>query len=317
MLAPQRHGSNKTQSMLASNHPDLFGPYPPVPRQAFMKLQNTLNGELLSAMVHNANLSPRPLLADGRPLDAGALRALMQRRDLPEDALGISIALTLLAAEESGHPEARILCKSPDNLDIVEAHLERLDDSAFVHVIRDPRAVWNSGRGTPRGPQSPHGAALKWADYHSRVLKLGRVVPILTLRYEDLMTQPETELRRACDFLDIPFEAAMLEDHGAAAMKQAAEKNPGLWGNLAKPIQHDRITAWSRELPSDEIDIIDNTCRDVMARFGYEPMFDARPLTAEDRAFQPDTPPPPPGAEPRREQLDHIAELKASSAKIA
>jgi len=310
MLAPQRHGSNKTQSMLASNNPALFGPYPPIPRRAFKSLETRLGKGLLDAMVQNANMSPRPLVPDQPVLTGSELRHQLDIRNLPEDSLGISIALTLLAAKKSGQTKAMVLCKSPDNLEIAERHLHELENAAFIHVIRDPRAVWNSGRGTPRGPQTPHAAALNWADYHSRVLKLAESTPLVSLRYEDLMLNPESELRRACDFLGIPFHRAMLEDHGSDAMKQAAMKNPGLWGNLAKPIQQDRTTAWARELPSDEIDIIDNTCRKIMTTFDYEPMFTERKLSLADIALRPDTPPPPPDAEPRKEQLLHINQLK-------
>ena len=310
MLAPQRHGSNKTQSMLSSRNPALFGPYPPIPRRAFVQLESALGGDLLEAMVDNANLSPRPLVAGPSPLEKEEVKALMRERNLPEDVLGISIALTLLAAKKSGQDDAMVLCKSPDNLGIAERHLDALHNAAFVHVIRDPRAVWNSGRGTPRGAQTPHAAAMAWADYHSRVLALAESTPILTLRYEDLMTNPEGELRRTCAFLDIPFLPEMLDDHGSVAMKQAADKNPRLWGNLAKPVQLDRISAWSRELPSEEIDIIENTCASLMEQFGYEALFPARPLTEEDRTMAPDLPAPDAGAEPRKEQLAHIQALK-------
>lgn len=309
MLAPQRHGSNKTQSLLSTNNPALHGPYPPVPRREFMALQGLAGPELVDAMTLSANLSPRPLVPGGRLLSTAEVERERRERELPQDVLGISLAINLVGARLAGQGRARILCKSPDNLDIAERFGDRLVDAAFVHVIRDPRAVWNSGRGTARGPQSPHQSALKWADYHSRVAKLAKSTPLVTLKYEDLMARPADELRRACEFLNVPFTAEMLEDHGADELEHAAALNPELWGNLAKPIQHDRVSAWERELPSEEIDIVDNSCRAVMEAYGYEPRHPARPLTAADRSYRPELPPPAESAEPRRAQLTHCKHL--------
>jgi hypothetical protein len=298
MLAPQRHGSNKTQSLLSTNNPDLHGPYPPVPRREFMALEGLVGPELVDAMTLSANLSPRPLVPGGRLLSTAEVERERRERELPQDVLGISLAINLVGARLAGQGRARILCKSPDNLDIAERFGDRLADAAFVHVIRDPRAVWNSGRGTARGPQSPHASALKWADYHLRVAELAKSTPLVTLKYEDLMVRPADELRRACEFLEVPFTAEMLKDHGADELKHAAALNPELWGN-----------AWERELPSEEIEIVDNTCRAIMEAYGYEPRHPARPLTAADRSYRPELPPPAEGAEPRRAQLTHCKHL--------
>lgn len=317
MLAPQRHGSNKTQAMLSAQHPELHGPYPPLPRQAFMKLADSLGDRLLEEMTTNANLSPRPLLTKGESILPEDVRKELKNRNLPEDVLGISIALTHLGARAHNRKNARILCKSPDNLDIAEKFQNGFQDTTFIHLIRDPRAVWNSARGTPRGPQTPHAAALKWADYHSRVLDLSRTLPLITLKYEDLMLKPEAELKRACTFLDIPFLSSMLEDHVSDAAQQAATKNPGLWGNLAKPVMLTRIDAWKNELPSQEVEIIENTCSQVMKAFGYNRTCSPSKLTQEQKEFKPLISNKEAVAEPRAEQLAHIASLQHQMRSIA
>ena len=42
MLAPQRHGSNKSQALLSTHHDSMFGPFPPVLRHRFVPLQAVL-----------------------------------------------------------------------------------------------------------------------------------------------------------------------------------------------------------------------------------------------------------------------------------
>jgi hypothetical protein len=309
MLAPQRHGSNKSQSLLAANHPDLYGPYPPIARQKFAAIEQALGQRLLSELTLNANLSPRNVRGDGQRLQLSEVEAERQQRQLPYNTLGIMTAIYHIGARSSGRETARILCKSPDNLDIAERHGDQIEDAVFVHVIRDPRAVWNSGRGTPRGPQTPHNAALQWADYHNRALAIADRHPLITLRYEDLMSDTRGELKRCCEFLNIPFLETMLECHLSQEAKSAAQTNAGLWGNLDKPVLKERAQAWKQELPDNEIAIIDNSCTATMQRFGYEPSTAAE-LTEEQKAFTLSLTNKAVVEEPRRYQLIHFDHLQ-------
>lgn len=310
MLAPQRHGSNKSQSLLSANHPDLYGPYPPLARPKCIALEPQLGPQLLSELTLNANLSPRNVRADGEQLRPQEVEAELKARGLPFNSLGIMTAIYLIGARSAGRDGARILCKSPDNLAIAERHGPQIDDAVFVHVIRDPRAVWNSGRGTPRGPQTPHQAALQWEDYHNRAVAIGQKHPCITLRYEDLMADTASELKRCCDFLGIPFLEAMLEDHLSKEAQSAAQTNAGLWGNLDKPVLKERAQAWRQELPAEEIAIIDNSCRSTMERFGYSPDAAAAELTDQQRAYAPSITSKGTVEEPRRCQLIHLNHLQ-------
>ncbi len=278
-----------------------------------MKLESKLGDQLLDAMVQNANLSPRPLVPNGTSIANKDVEQELKERNLPADVLGISLALGHLGAKLSGHAKARILCKSPDNLEIAEQFRNRFEDTSYIHLIRDPRAVWNSARGTPRGPQTPHASALKWSDYHTRVLSLSQEIPLITLKYEELMSNPKAELERACKFLNIPFSSKMLEDHDSSEAKSAAITNPDLWGNLANPVMQSRIDAWKRELPENEIKIIENSCAAVMAAYGYKPVFPPRALTDEEKKYQPEFEAKSKVEEPRKRQLLHLDRLSKAT----
>ena len=243
MLAPQRHGSNKSQSLLSANHPDLYGPYPPLPRPQCMALEPQLGSQLLSELTLNANLSPRNVRTDGEQLKPNEVEADLKERGLPFNSLGIMTAIYLIGAVS--RTPGRASSQSPTIWRSRNA-MAQIDDAVFVHVIRDPRAVWNSGRGTPRGPQTPHQAALQWEDYHRRAVAIGQKHPCITLRYEDLMADTASELKRCCDFLGIPFLEAMLEDHLSKEAQSAAQTNAGLWGNLGKPVLKERARPGAR-----------------------------------------------------------------------
>lgn len=314
MLAPQRHGSNKSQALLSTHHDSMFGPFPPVLRHRFVPLQAVLGDGLIEAMVANANLSPRPLSpADDRGITTREVREVMKEESLPLTVLGIISGLYRAGAIREGCAEARILCKSPDNLAFFEEITSSVADADFLHVVRDPRGVWNSGRGTPRGPQTPHAAAESWNDYHGRVAELSEHFPIHTLRFEDLLTHPVVELRKACTFLNIPFDSAMLDAHDSLGARAAARSSQELWGNLDKPIVSERASAWETELADLEVEIVEILCADLMHHFGYERTKAVRPLTQADVDLKPVATVPGESADPRHEQIAHLRKLYRAS----
>ncbi|MDG2144543.1 MAG: sulfotransferase [Planctomycetota bacterium] len=307
MLAPQRHGSNKTQALLAARNPGMFGPFPPVLRSHFKELEGPLGDELLAVMVDNGNLSPRPLYGDADDkMTVSDVQAVMEENALPATTLGIMSAMCRLGAIHASRPDAKIVCKSPDNLQFFDEINRTIQDAGFIHVIRDPRAVWNSGRGTPRGPQSPHAAAAAWKKYHERVLTLSAQVSLQTIRFEDLLQDPSSELQRACSFLDVPFEPVMLDAHDSADARAASRANSQLWGNLDKPVQPDRASAWQRELPEREVEIVERTCRDLMDQFGYECVHPRHSLTDDDISFLPKIARQSAVRDPREHQIKHL-----------
>ncbi len=309
MLAPQRHGSNKTQNLLATRHPSLFGPFPPVLRQKFLPLEGPLGDGLLNAMVVNANLSPRPVCGSGEVISVTEVSRIMEDRNLPGTVLGIMSAIYHTGAARANRGNARVLCKSPDNLLLIDEIAKHVRDAVFLHVVRDPRAVWNSGRGTPRGPQTPFTAAMAWKAYHGEVMALAGRIPLHTLRFEDLLANPELQLRRACSFLGIPFDSSMLSSHESLEAKNAAMRSGQLWGNLAKPIQPDRANAWELELPRRDVEVVEQVCAGMMAEFGYACSHPARALTEEDIEADPGTDPQAEVADPRHLQLVHLRQL--------
>ncbi len=59
---------------------------------------------------------------------------------------------------------------------------------------------------------SPMAAAASWRDFYLHTLRslAGRGIPSLVVRYEDFAFRPEPSIRRVCEFLNIPFDPAML-----------------------------------------------------------------------------------------------------------
>jgi hypothetical protein len=84
------------------------------------------------------------------------------------------------------------------------------------------------------------------------------------LRYEDLVLEPEAELRRVCDFLDLDFEPGMLEYHEAVAAS-ALEDHP----LLAKP-PISGARRWREELDPETTELFEAIAGRALAGLGYD-----------------------------------------------
>ncbi|GII75200.1 sulfotransferase family protein [Sphaerisporangium rufum] len=84
-------------------------------------------------------------------------------------------------------------------------------DARFVFLLRHPGSIARSWHEASPDRRTPEEAALDALRYMKAVERARGALSGLTVRYEDLTAEPEAELRRICDFLDVPFEPGMLE----------------------------------------------------------------------------------------------------------
>jgi tetratricopeptide (TPR) repeat protein len=124
------------------------------------------------------------------------------------------------ALEQRAGAAPLITDKMPDNFLQLGLAALMLPGCRVIHVARDPvDSGWSCFR-------QPFGPGLAWscsiadiAAYqadHARIMTHWRAVlalPVLELRYEDLIGQPEASLRRVLGFLGLDFEPACLAFH--------------------------------------------------------------------------------------------------------
>jgi hypothetical protein len=153
--------------------------------------------------------------------------------------------------------------------------LERLFPTArFVHLIRDGRDAAVSFLGMPEGvatrtwayPESPAGFACQWRDELGAARSLGRRVGhrYLEVRYEALVEGPEAELRRICDFAELPWDADMLDYAGQVDLTGKPHQQ-----SLARP-PTPGLRDWRRELPEGHRVEFEQIAGDLLADLGYE-----------------------------------------------
>lgn len=203
----------------------------------------------------------------------------------PLNAASTLRAFYRLYAEGAGKP--RWGDKTPRYL----AHMLQiqavLPEARFVHLIRDGRDVALSFIGQPFGPDSVAGAAQWWRKRISGGRALAPLVEhYLETRYEDLILDPETTLRRVCDFLDLGWDPRMLDYHRHAGERMRELDRDRARGSggpplgsverlsahalTSEPPRRDRVGRWQREMSHRDQRAFEHVAGAALDELGYE-----------------------------------------------
>jgi hypothetical protein len=157
-------------------------------------------------------------------------------------------SLTVLHARRAG--KARWIEKTPRHLLMTDVLRGLWPEARMVRIVRDPRDVALSLAGMPFAKESVVGNLVR-VDQDDRASRARIEADGLatTVRYEDLVTEPERELRRICDFVGEAYEPGMLDSRGSAP-NVAAEHE--WWKEaVSGPLDTARIGRWRREMSAD------------------------------------------------------------------
>jgi hypothetical protein len=152
------------------------------------------------------------------------VRDQLEQTGDPEFSDGIGAAYAAYAEE---HGKRWWGDKTPRYLTHINLLADLFPMARFVHVIRDGRDVALSEVDLHRLHRRAASIAFMWR----RKLRAGRAAAnavgerYTELRYEDLLSEPERELRRICRFLGFGFEPAMLV-HDPEAIREGLRKMP-------------------------------------------------------------------------------------------
>jgi hypothetical protein len=160
-------------------------------------------------------------------------------------------------------------------------------NALFVHIIRDPRSALLShyrkkfAHADACEPSFDldgirfftHGVFLwkQWVDaVRDARASLGKHV-VIQLRYRELVTKPEKQLRRICQAIGIEFESDMLEVSKRRDDPVLKSQSPGAYAhrNLAEPINADRVRT-HEELPAWAAYIVEKHLRHELSQLGYQ-----------------------------------------------
>jgi hypothetical protein len=186
--------------------------------------------------------------------------------------------------------------KTPAHAQQLAAIVGDFPDARIVHVVRDPRRVVVSLAQMPWATSS-HGLNAFFCA--QQVKAVGRFAgAVCTVRLEDLVTQPEAEMRRVLEFVGEDWDDAVL-DH--AAHGGGSDLPPFPWFfEAARPVGTAAPTPL--DLPPAWIRSIERTCAWTLREHGYE----------RETGF-----PEPAAADRRRIRAADAREVAASAARGA
>ena len=144
-------------------------------------------------------------------------------------------------------------------------------ESYFIHLIRDGRGVYSSVKALDWGPAGVISGAKWWTQRIAPGLAAERAIGdrIIRVRFEDLVCQPEKELRRICGFIGIEFSLSMLDGSGFSVPKYTQ----GQHESVGKPPDESISGKWKNDLSIREIEIFESISGSLLGYLGYEIMF--------------------------------------------
>ncbi len=187
--------------------------------------------------------------------------AVRGMRELGLDATALEYLLwdRLLHRELVRSGKKYVVSKTPSDVFIWRRIVECWPDARFIFLLRHPLAIARSRQEAWRREPSEDNVT-KVLRFMNGLEKARQNLDGLTVRYEELTTEPEQVTRQVCAFLGVEWEPDMLDygrvDHG--------KYHPGL-GDWGKRIKSGQIQP-ARPLPSEDVP---EPLRELCEAWGY------------------------------------------------
>ena len=165
-------------------------------------------------------------------------------------------------------------------------HLARLKQhfpgARVIHIVRDPRAVAASLLKVDWGPNNAYTAAQFWTERIALGFAAERFISseqYLFVRYEDVVRDPECQMKHIARFLEIKYQPGMVLNNGLRLPK-FTDKQHSLVGHPPDPT---RLDSWKTALTKKQIQTIESVTFDLIPYLGYEREFEQR-INVSERA---------------------------------
>jgi hypothetical protein len=165
--------------------------------------------------------------------------------------------------------------KNPTYSTRIELLMQLFPDSKFIHITRDYRDHILSMQNVDFGGKLTPMIAYRWHIYQRTIFKMKKKYQnnVLSIKYENLVSDPMNIVSIVCDFLNIPFDPEIINIY---KHKEGMIQTYGLetvnkyHSSLLNPISSDNIYAWKNKMPEKEIKIADMVVGKWAEKYGYE-----------------------------------------------
>ncbi|GLU35839.1 sulfotransferase [Trinickia caryophylli] len=164
-----------------------------------------------------------------------------------------------------------VMDKSLDSVHYADELMRLFPDMRFLNVVRDPRAQIASMNKAIIHDFDTLLNARTWVEAQraADALMAKHAERVMTIRYEDFLSDQEATLRKVCAFFEIDYLPQMLDVSRSEEARQISQMS-ALWSsNCFAPIPAN-IDKYKRQLSGDEIATIETLAAPYMHRYGYE-----------------------------------------------
>lgn len=270
IIGTQRSGSNLLRVILDQSA-EIASPHPPHILVVFMPLL-PLYGELDSVsyktLVNDviAYVNANPVPWEGVLLDAEEI----YQKSTHYDLLEINRLVYEQAAISKG--AKYWCCKSMANVHYARQMEDFGLNLKYIYLYRDGRDVACSFKKAIVGEKHIYHLAKQWSEDQAACLRLRASLPtdrFFSLNYETLITEPESEIRKLCLYLDIAYHPEMLKFYDSKTSKLTAAAGE-MWSNLEKPIISNNTGKFLKEFKGDDLEIFELVAGDILRELDYE-----------------------------------------------
>lgn len=153
--------------------------------------------------------------------------------------------------------------------------LEKMFPTArYIHIIRDGRDVALSIMNQPWGPDDFVSAMEYWARNITCTRSMLQMLPedrFVELRFEQLVADPEAEIKRIAGFLGVAFEPDMVHAYANRASKKMGALIHSVHPHLKEAPSMNQVFKWKQQLNSADQALAHQVAGSELEELGYEP----------------------------------------------
>jgi adenylyl-sulfate kinase len=272
LMTPLRFCGSHVMGLRLNVHPDFYAPYPLhiVDFAPLLELYGDLRDDkrYLQLTIDIIGLQTAGMVKwPGVAFDP--VEIFESIKNDPRGMHRISWELLFQAGIKQG---ARIVMdRSIDCIHYAEALIALFDDMLFLNVVRDPRAQIACMNRAIIDDFDTFLNAMTWVRAYKAGKRLALKYPgkVLTIRYEDFVSNQETVLRKICDFFKIEFLSAMLDIQQPQDLL-SLYAHSAVWGTAAPSPVSTEGEPFRNALSSEEIEVIETLTGEYMDFYGYK-----------------------------------------------
>lgn len=165
--------------------------------------------------------------------------------------------------------------KNPGYTIYTEQLMKIFPNAKFIHIIRDYRDHYVSIRNVDFDFPIPSLVAFKWRLFVKKFRKMKEKYPNshLEIRYEDLVSEPENQMKQLCDFTNIPFDPKIFqfyEKEDEARNIYSSRVVDKIHSSLFSKINPSKIGVYKKKLSARQIKMADFAVGKYAELAGYK-----------------------------------------------